>query len=136
MENSEEVKEPEGTVDSVVFEKTRGRSFISDPANSDAFTQAGEYGWVAKAVVAYNIIFETEDELRNFYKFTRLLKKEYPTVRTIGSRIDRYLVDNALEVLSAKHDKPKVKVSKPKKQRVLPVGHEPVEGDAVKEPSE
>jgi hypothetical protein len=69
-----------------------------DPANFDPNLSAGgDHGFIGKAIVQYNIIFEKEDELKNFYSFIRQLKKEYPEVRTIGGRIDAYLKANFLK---------------------------------------
>ena len=63
-----------------------------DPANFDPDLSAGgEHGFIGKAVVSYNIIFDEEPQLKNFYAFIRLLKKRYPTIRTIGGRVSAYL---------------------------------------------
>lgn len=64
-----------------------------DPANNDVFTQGGEHGFIGKPVIAYNIIFDEEAELKTFYAFIRALKKRYPQTRIIGSRINQYLKD-------------------------------------------
>ena len=69
---------------------------FDDPMNSDEFTKGGEHGWVGKPVVAYNIVFQEEVELKRFYDFIKLCRKKYPKVRTIGERIDRYLQDEVL----------------------------------------
>ena len=65
--------------------------------NDDPFTGAGEHGFIGKPVVAYNIIFEEEAELKRFQAYLRWLKKTYPSVRTIGQRIDRHLQDTVLK---------------------------------------
>jgi len=67
-----------------------------DPMNSDEFTEGGEHGWVGKPVVSYNIVFQQEDELKRFYEFIKLCRKKYPTTRTIGERIDKFLRDDVL----------------------------------------
>lgn len=67
-----------------------------DPYNSDATTPAGEHGFIGKPVVNYNIIFEDESELRRWQEYLRWLKKEYPSIRTIGQRIDRHITDTVL----------------------------------------
>lgn len=67
-----------------------------DPMNSDEFTEGGEHGWVGKPVVSYNIVFQQEDELKRFYEFIKLCRKKYPTTRTIGERIDKFLRDEVL----------------------------------------
>jgi hypothetical protein len=68
---------------------------MSDPANQDPDLSAGgEHGFIGKAVVQYNIIFETEPQLKEFYTFIRLLKKQYPEERTIGGRIAAYIRGN------------------------------------------
>ena len=70
---------------------------MNDPANQDPDLSAGgEHGFIGKAVVQYNIIFETEPQLKEFYTFIRLLKKQYPEERTIGGRISAYLRANSL----------------------------------------
>jgi hypothetical protein len=68
-----------------------------DPANNDPFTEGGEHGFIGKAVVQYNIVFDDELQLKDFYRFIKGLKTKYPEVRTIGGRIARYLRDNAVE---------------------------------------
>lgn len=68
-----------------------------DPANNDPFTQGGEHGFIGKAVVQYSIIFDTEPQLKDFYKFIKGLKVKYPDERTIGGRIARYLSENTIE---------------------------------------
>lgn len=68
-----------------------------DPANQDPFTQGGEHGFIGKAVVQYNIVFDDEVQLKDFYRFIKGLKAKYPEVRTIGGRIARYLRENAVE---------------------------------------
>jgi len=113
-------EEPITTESRVRSPEQKGKSWTKDPANDDAFLQAGEYGFIGKSVSNYTIVFDTEDELRDFYRFIRLLKKEYPEARTIGTRIHRHLLAHAIEPLEAKHGKPK-KESKKK----APVGHEP-----------
>lgn len=35
--------------------------------NNDAFVTGGEHGWIGKPVVAYNIVFQEEEELKRFY---------------------------------------------------------------------
>jgi hypothetical protein len=67
-----------------------------DPANRDPFTQGGEHGFIGKAVVQYNIVFDDEPQLRDFYKFIKGLKAKYPEERTIGGRIARYLRENTI----------------------------------------
>jgi len=68
-----------------------------DPANQDPFTQGGEHGFIGKAVVQYNIVFDDERQLKAFYRFIKGLKVVYPEVRTIGGRINRYLTDNVID---------------------------------------
>ena len=68
-----------------------------DPMNDDKFTEGGEHGWVGKPVVSYNIVFQHEDELKRFYKFIKLCRKKYPTTRTIGERIDKFIRDEVLK---------------------------------------
>ena len=68
----------------------------SEPANADKFTLGGEHGFIGKAVVQYNIIFDDEPQLKDFYTFIRGLKVKYPEVRTIGGRIAKYLRENAI----------------------------------------
>lgn len=70
---------------------------MSDPANQDPFTQGGEHGFIGKAVVQYNIVFDDEKQLKAFYRFIKGLKVVYPEVRTIGGRIDRYLKDKVID---------------------------------------
>lgn len=67
-----------------------------DPANNDPFTQGGEHGFIGKAVVQYNIIFDDEPQLKDFYKFVKGLKALYPQDRTIGLRIAHFLRDNVI----------------------------------------
>ena len=69
---------------------------IDDPMNDDKFTEGGEHGWVGKPVVSYNIVFQEEEELKRFYQFIKLCRKKYPTTRTIGERIDKFLRDEVL----------------------------------------
>ena len=64
--------------------------------NNDAFVTGGEHGWIGKPVVAYNIVFQDEEELKRFYAFIKLCRKKYPKIRTIGERIDRFLQDEVL----------------------------------------
>ena len=64
--------------------------------NSDKFTQGGEHGWVGKPVVAYTIIFKEEEELKRFYQFVKICRKRYPSIRTIGERLDQYIRDEVL----------------------------------------
>jgi hypothetical protein len=81
-----------------------------DPANHDSFVQGGEHGFIGKPVCSYNVIFDDEVQLKNFYAFVRSLKKKYPEVRTIGGRIDQYLNEHYLPALEAEQktiDKPK-----------------------------
>lgn len=67
---------------------------MSDPANQDPDLSAGsEHGFIGKAVVQYNIVFDEEPQLKSFYRFIKGLKVRYPEVRTIGGRIDRFLAD-------------------------------------------
>jgi len=78
-----------------------------DPANNDPFTLGGEHGFVGKAVVQYNIIFDDETQLKDFYKLVKGLKAKYPDIRTIGGRLAQYIRDEAIskpewEVLLAK----------------------------------
>jgi hypothetical protein len=78
-----------------------------DPANNDSFTVGGEHGFVGKAVVQYNIIFDDETQLKDFYKLIKGLKTKYPDIRTIGGRLAQYIRDEAInssewEVLLAK----------------------------------
>lgn len=78
-----------------------------DPANNDPFTLGGEHGFVGKAVVQYNIIFDDETQLKDFYKLVKGLKSKYPDIRTIGGRLAQYIRDEAIskpewEVLLAK----------------------------------
>ena len=68
-----------------------------DPANNDPFTEGGEHGFIGKAVVQYNIIFDDEPQLKDFYRFIKGLKVKYPELRTIGGRIACYLRENAVE---------------------------------------
>lgn len=68
-----------------------------DPANKDNFTVGGEHGFIGKAVVQYNIIFDDEPQLKDFYRFIKGLKVRYPEIRTIGGRIAQYLRDEAIE---------------------------------------
>ena len=70
---------------------------MSDPANKDPFTQGGEHGFIGKAVVQYNIVFDDEKQLKGSYVFIKGLKVKYPEVRTIGGRIDRYLQENVIK---------------------------------------
>lgn len=67
-----------------------------DPANQDPFTEGGEHGFIGKAVVQYNIVFDDEPQLKDFYRFIKGLKAKYPEVRTIGGRIARYLRENVI----------------------------------------
>jgi hypothetical protein len=69
---------------------------MSDPANRDPFTEGGEHGFIGKAVVQYNIVFDNEKQLKDFYRFIKGLKVVYPEVRTIGGRIDRYLNEHVI----------------------------------------
>lgn len=65
-----------------------------DPANRDPDLSAGgEHGFIGKAVVSYNIVFDDEPQLKRFYALTRALKKRYPEERTIGGRLDKWLVE-------------------------------------------
>jgi hypothetical protein len=66
------------------------------PMNDDKFVEGGEHGWVGKPVVAYTIVFQEEEELKRFYDFIKLCRKEYPHVRTIGERIDHYIKNKIL----------------------------------------
>ena len=71
---------------------------MTDPANLDPDLSAGgEHGFIGKAVVSYNIIFDDEPQLKQFYALVRSLKKRYPDVRTIGGRIDKYLSETKAE---------------------------------------
>lgn len=71
---------------------------MTDPANLDPDLSAGgEHGFIGKAVVSYNIIFDDEPQLKRFYALVRSLKKRYPDIRTIGGRIDKYLADTQSE---------------------------------------
>ncbi len=67
-----------------------------DPANRDPFTQGGEHGFIGKAVVQYNVVFDDETQLKDFYKFIKGLKDKYPDDRTIGCRITRFLRENVI----------------------------------------
>jgi hypothetical protein len=67
-----------------------------DPANNDNFTVGGEHGFVGKAVVQYNIIFDDEPQLKDFYKLIKGLKVKYPEIRTIGGRLAQYIRDEAI----------------------------------------
>ena len=69
---------------------------IDDPMNSDGFTEGGEHGWVGKPVVSYNIVFQKEEELKRFYQFIKICRKKYPTTRTIGERVDKFIQDEIL----------------------------------------
>jgi len=70
---------------------------MSDPANQDPDLSAGgEHGFIGKAVVQYNIVFDEEPQLKSFYRFIKGLKVRYPEVRTIGGRIDRYLAEQVV----------------------------------------
>lgn len=73
---------------------------IDDPMNSDSLIEGGEHGWVGKPVVSYNIVFQKEEELKRFYQFIKICRKKYPTTRTIGERVDKFIQD---EVLSKKN---------------------------------
>lgn len=70
---------------------------MEDPINNDPFTTGGEHGWVGKPVVSYNIVFQEKEQLERFYDFIKLCRKEYPHIRTIGERIDRYLSEKILK---------------------------------------
>jgi hypothetical protein len=65
-------------------------------ANNDPFTVGGEHGFVGKAVVQYNIIFDDETQLKDFYKLIKGLKVKYPDLRTIGGRLAQYIRDEAV----------------------------------------
>ena len=69
---------------------------LNQPMNDDPFVGGGEHGWVGKPVVTYTIVFQKEEELKRFYDFIKLCRKEYPRIRTIGERIDQYLQDKIL----------------------------------------
>lgn len=68
-----------------------------DPANNDPFTEGGEHGFIGKAVVQYNIVFDDETQLKDFYKFIKGLKTAYPETRTIGGRIAEFLRSRVIE---------------------------------------
>lgn len=65
-----------------------------DPlANYDPWVEGGVHGFIGKPIARYDIIFEDEEQLKRWYAFIRGLKAVYPTERTIGGRINRYLVE-------------------------------------------
>ena len=80
-----------------------------DLANQDPFAKGGEHGFIGTPVCSYNVIFDDEPQLKNFYGFIRNLKKKYPEVRTIGGRIDKYISENykPYEAEQKTIDKPK-----------------------------
>lgn len=68
----------------------------TDPANLDAFVTGGQKGLVGKAVVQYNIIFDNEQQLKNFQRFIKGLKVMHFDKRTIAARMDAYLTENVI----------------------------------------
>lgn len=93
-----------------------------DVANKDAFVGAGGYSLPQKVNVTYLAVFDTEEQLKLFHHYMRLLKKAYPEVRTIGGRIGRHLMEVVVPPLEAAHGKARKKTG-----RSDPVGHAPQE---------
>jgi hypothetical protein len=85
-----------------------------DPANHDPFVQGGEHGFIGKPVCSYNVIFDDEEQLKNFYSIVRSHKKRYPEVRTIGGRISNSLNEEYLPKLVEAEQKT---IDKPKRKK-------------------
>jgi hypothetical protein len=91
-------------------------------ANFDPWVEGGVHGFIGKPIARYDIIFEDEPQLKRWYAFIRGLKSVYPTERTIGGRINRFLVDR--EAGSAPAVPQKKSITKRKKDGVTHT-HEP-----------
>lgn len=68
-----------------------------DPANNDPMVFGGEHGFVGRVVFKYEIIFDDENQQREFYRFVKGLKALYKEERTIGCRIAKYLKENVTQ---------------------------------------
>lgn len=100
--------------------KTAWKKPKEDVANKDAFIGAGGYSLPQKVNVTYTAVFENEEQLKQFHHFLRLLKKEYPDIRTIGGRLTKHLMDRVVPELEKVHGKAKKKSGKD-----WPAGHAP-----------
>jgi hypothetical protein len=67
-------------------------------ANYDPWVEGGVHGFIGKPIARYDIIFEDEEQLKRWYAFIRGLKAVYPKERTIGGRINQFLVDRELGI--------------------------------------
>jgi hypothetical protein len=85
-------------------------------ANFDPWVEGGVHGFIGKPIARYDIIFDDEPALRRWYGFIRGLKSVYPGERTIGGRIDRFLLDTFAGV---QPPPPKKSIKKPKKGGVV-----------------
>ena len=71
---------------------------LDDIANYDPWIEGGGvHGFIGKPVASYNLVFDDEEQLKRFYSFIRRLKKIYPSVRTIGGRVNAYLEANEVK---------------------------------------
>jgi hypothetical protein len=88
-----------------------------DIANNDAFSGAAGYSIPRKINVTYTVVFDTEEQQKDYYHYIRLLKKKYPDVRTIGGRIHKHIMDECIEGFEKQYGKSKAR-------NKAPVGHE------------
>ena len=62
-------------------------------ANYDPWVEGGGvHGFIGKPIARYDIIFDDEEQLKRWYAFIRGLKSVYPNERTIGGRVNQFLL--------------------------------------------
>lgn len=85
-------------------------------ANFDPWVEGGGvHGFIGKPVASYTIVFDDEESLKRFYAFFKGLKKVYPNIRTIGGRINQFLIDREAGLTPT----PPEVVKKPKSEKKI-----------------
>ncbi len=62
-------------------------------ANFDPWVEGGGvHGFIGKPIARYDIIFDDEEQLKRWYRFIKGLRSVYPNERTIGGRVNQFLL--------------------------------------------
>lgn len=90
-----------------------------DLANFDPWVAegGGQHGFIGKAIAHYDLIFDDEVQLKRWYSFIRGLKVAHPEIRTIGGRVNQFLL-NRESGFAEQAPPPKESIKKKKKREV------------------
>jgi hypothetical protein len=92
-------------------------------ANLDPWVEGGGvHGFIGNPIASYVLVFETEEQLKRWYAFIKELKSVYPAERTIGGRVNTFLLDR----LAGASQPPKKSIPKKKKREAVVTSVEPI----------